>query len=85
MDGEIVVMQCYPTCPRGRIEFSDFDQGNGILWPGGSPRLPVVLGHQRHRTYQNKGQVTPDQWPLRAAPQNHFAGVLSGDVPQEKL
>ena len=38
-----------------------------------------------HRAHEDAGQVPADQRDLRAVPQDHPAGVLSGDVSQEAL
>ncbi len=40
---------------------------------------------ERHRAHQNQGATSADQWHLRAVPQNHPAGVLSGRVPPQAV
>ena len=54
----------------GRVEHHDYQ---------------LYLANQWHRPYQNKGNVTSNQWYLRTFPQNHSVGILSGNFPQEAL
>tara|TARA_B100000959_G_C14453721_1_gene407930 strand:+ start:270 stop:455 length:186 start_codon:yes stop_codon:yes gene_type:complete len=55
---------------------------DGEAWGEIETAHPGYLGSQNtFYVVTLKGQITLDQRHLREVPQNHFAGVLSDDVP----